>query len=122
MVPARRERVEQHVVQVLAAFRVEFAGERNQRDLAIPEASRAYLRAAEVHEDGDVLPERRRRLPYESERGDMVVVIAVRHVEAEDVDACLERGDMEGLSVWKRVLAAIKELQRVKPREGERVS
>ena len=41
---------------------------------------------------------------------------------AQRGDACLERGDMEGLAVWKRVIAAIDEPQRDRPDEGERVS
>ena len=32
------------------------------------------------------------------------------------------RGDIDGSAVWKRVLAAVKEIQRQKPREGEAVN
>ncbi len=34
----------------------------------------------------------------------------------------LEKGSREGQSVWKRVLAAVKEIQRQEPREGEAVN
>ncbi len=34
-------------------------------------------------------------------------------------DAMIERGDPEGLAVWKRILRAIDELQRTEPCEGE---
>ncbi len=30
-------------------------------------------------------------------------------------DAMLEKGDLDGLAVWKRVLQAVEELQRVEP-------
>ncbi len=30
-------------------------------------------------------------------------------------DAMLEKGDLDGLAVWKRVLRAVEELQRVEP-------
>ncbi|MGF1629168.1 MAG: hypothetical protein ACFCUT_06825 [Kiloniellaceae bacterium] len=33
-------------------------------------------------------------------------------------DAMLEKGDLEGQSVWKRVLAAVKEMQRRERPEG----
>ena len=35
-------------------------------------------------------------------------------------DAMLERGDMDGRAVWKRILRAVEELQRKAPRDGER--
>ncbi len=38
---------------------------------------------------------------------------------AQRADAMLERGDMDGAAVWRRVLAAVKELQRKERREGE---
>ena len=41
---------------------------------------------------------------------------------AERADSFLEAGDMDGLAVWKRVLAAVKEIQRQEPREGEAVN
>ncbi len=31
-------------------------------------------------------------------------------------DAMLEAGDLEGLATWKRILRAVEELQRVKPK------
>ncbi len=34
-------------------------------------------------------------------------------------DAMIERGDPEGLAVWKRILRAVDELQRDKPKQGE---
>ncbi len=40
---------------------------------------------------------------------------------AQRTDAMLEKGDMEGAAVWRRVLAAVKELQRRKRRAGEGV-
>ncbi len=36
-------------------------------------------------------------------------------------DAMLEKGDMDGCAVWKRVLRAVEELQRVELRPGARV-
>ncbi len=33
-------------------------------------------------------------------------------------DAMLEAGDMDGYAVWKRILRAVEELQRVEPRPG----
>ena len=38
---------------------------------------------------------------------------------AQCADAMLERGDMEGAAVWKRVLGAVKEIQREERRENE---
>ena len=37
---------------------------------------------------------------------------------AARADALLERGDLEGQAVWKRILAAVKELQRRDRPEG----
>ncbi len=34
-------------------------------------------------------------------------------------DAMIERGDPEGLAVWKRILCAVEELLRAKPSSGE---
>jgi len=34
----------------------------------------------------------------------------------------LEKGSVDGQQVWKRVLAAVKEIQREEPREGEAVN
>jgi hypothetical protein len=39
---------------------------------------------------------------------------------AQRADAMLEKGCLDGLRVWKRVLAAVKEIQRQEPREGRR--
>ncbi len=36
-------------------------------------------------------------------------------------DAMIERGDPEGLAVWKRILRAVDELQRDKPNQSETV-
>ncbi len=38
---------------------------------------------------------------------------------AQPADAVLEKGRLDGQRVWKRVLAAVKEIQRQEPREGE---
>jgi hypothetical protein len=43
-------------------------------------------------------------------------------VAAMRADAMLEKGSLDGLRVWKRVLAAVKEIQRQEPREGEAVN
>ncbi len=43
-------------------------------------------------------------------------------VAAQRADSFLDAGDMDGLAAWKRVLAAIKEIQREEPREGEVVN
>ncbi len=37
-------------------------------------------------------------------------------------DAMLEKGDLDGYAVWRRILRAVGELQRVGPIEGERVN
>ncbi len=36
-------------------------------------------------------------------------------------DAMLERADLDGYAVWKRILAAVKELLRKQPVRGDRV-
>ncbi len=36
-------------------------------------------------------------------------------------DAMLEKGDLEGASVWKRILRAVEELQGTAPKPGEAV-
>jgi len=41
---------------------------------------------------------------------------------AQQADAMLEEGSLDGQRVWKRVLAAVKEIQRQEPREGEAVN
>ncbi len=41
---------------------------------------------------------------------------------AQRADAMLEKGSLDGQRVWKRVLAAVKEIQREVPREGEAVN
>ncbi len=38
---------------------------------------------------------------------------------AQRTDAMLERGDMEGAAVWRRIVKAVEELQRAEPRTGE---
>ena len=41
---------------------------------------------------------------------------------AQRADAMLETGSLDGQRVWKRVLAAVKEIQRKEPRAGEAVN
>ncbi len=41
---------------------------------------------------------------------------------AQRADAMLEKGRLDGQRVWKRVLSAVKEIQRQEPREGEAVN
>ena len=36
-------------------------------------------------------------------------------------DAMLEKGDLDGYAVWKRILRAVEELRRTKPGPGVRV-
>ena len=36
-------------------------------------------------------------------------------------DAMLERADLEGYAVWRRILRAVEELQRAEPKSGEAV-
>ena len=43
-------------------------------------------------------------------------------MSAQRADAMLEKGCLDGQRVWKRVLAAVKEIQRREPREGEAVN
>ena len=43
-------------------------------------------------------------------------------VAAQRADELPSAGDIEGCSVWKRILAAVTELTRTKPVEGERVN
>ncbi len=38
---------------------------------------------------------------------------------AMQADACSEKGDLEGKAVWLRVIKAIKELQRTRPRRDK---
>lgn len=38
---------------------------------------------------------------------------------ARRVDEMIEAGDPRGETTWKRILRAVRELQRFKPREGE---
>ncbi len=38
---------------------------------------------------------------------------------AQRADAMLEKGDMEGAAVWKRIVRAVEELQRRERHEGE---
>ncbi len=38
---------------------------------------------------------------------------------AQRADAMLERGDVDGCAVWKRITAAVDEIQRKERREGE---
>ncbi len=37
-------------------------------------------------------------------------------------DAMLDKGDLDGYAVWRRILRAVEELRRAKPVEGERVN
>ena len=37
------------------------------------------------------------------------------------VDAMLDKGDLDGYAVWRRVLRAVEDLQRVDPAPGARV-
>ncbi len=41
---------------------------------------------------------------------------------AQSADAMLEKGCLDGQRVWKRVLAAVKEIQREEPEEWEAVN
>jgi hypothetical protein len=43
-------------------------------------------------------------------------------VAAQRADGFLEAGDIDGQMIWKRVLAAVKEIQREEPEEGEAVN
>ena len=37
-------------------------------------------------------------------------------------DALLDQGDIDGFNVWKRVVAAINELERAAPKDGEAIN
>ncbi len=37
-------------------------------------------------------------------------------------DAMLDKGDLDGCAVWKRIIKAVEELPRAEPVEGERVN
>jgi len=41
---------------------------------------------------------------------------------AARADAMLEKGDMDGCAVWKRILNAVEEILRQEPAEGERMN
>ena len=41
---------------------------------------------------------------------------------AQRADALFNEGDLDGAAVWKRILHAVEELQRVRPKVGERVN
>jgi hypothetical protein len=41
---------------------------------------------------------------------------------AQSADAMLEKGCLDGQKIWKRILAAVKEIQREERREGEAVN
>ena len=43
-------------------------------------------------------------------------------VAAQCADDLLAAGDFEGCAVWKRIIAAVKELERTKPADDERVN
>jgi hypothetical protein len=43
-------------------------------------------------------------------------------VAAQRADEFLEKGDMDGSAVWRRVLKAINEIRREEPHEGEAVN
>ena len=43
-------------------------------------------------------------------------------VAAQRADGMLARGDMVGQAIWKRITAAVEELIRRKPKQGERVN
>ena len=38
---------------------------------------------------------------------------------AQRADVMLKRGDMDGCAVWKRIVAAVEEIERTKRRENE---
>ncbi len=52
-------------------------------------------------------------------------VLVKRHSEdapiyaATRADAMLDKGDLDGAAVWKRILRAVEELQSVEPASGE---
>ena len=41
---------------------------------------------------------------------------------AKRADAMLKKGSLDGQKIWKRILAAVKEIQREERREGEAVN
>jgi len=41
---------------------------------------------------------------------------------AQRADELLNRGDVEGHAVWRRIVSAVADLTRTKPAEGERVN
>jgi hypothetical protein len=43
-------------------------------------------------------------------------------VAAQRADELFEEGDLDGAAVWKRILRAVEELPRVKPKVGERIN
>ena len=43
-------------------------------------------------------------------------------VAAMRADSFLDDGDIDGSAIWKRVLKAVKEIQKQEPREGEAVN
>ena len=43
-------------------------------------------------------------------------------VASQRIDESLAQGDLEGRSVWYRILKAVSELQRDKPTKGERLN
>ena len=43
-------------------------------------------------------------------------------VAAQRADDLLAQGDLEGQSIWKKIVEAIRELQRTTPSDGERVN
>lgn len=45
-----------------------------------------------------------------------------RIVAAQHADELFNEGDLDGAAVWKRILQAVEELQRVTPKVGERVN
>lgn len=51
------------------------------------------------------------------EHGDEASLVA-----AQRADSFLEAGDIGGLAIWKRVLRAIREIQREEPTAGEAVN
>jgi hypothetical protein len=43
-------------------------------------------------------------------------------IAAQHVDERLAEGDLIGRDIWRQVAAAVQELRRAKPRQGERVN
>ncbi len=50
------------------------------------------------------------------EHGENATIEATQHA-----DAMLKRGDLDGFAVWTRILAAIEEIRRTEPAEGEAI-